>query len=228
MSRLIACGCSFTYGHGLRDCRYDGINYTDMTQIQTPSHLAWPQIAANKLGIECVNLSRCGESNRYIAYALTQFEFQPDDIVVPMWTHFTRRSLIQENGVSVPLGNWQVCTDQNIESMEDSPKRAATAYYKYMHNPVDAGFENLIYINFVNLFIRNKNLQLVHACTRRGSEFREAITSEVVYQTPWNQVYADLIFDDHFELGQADDGHPNEESHQSFGARLAKFIKNHA
>ena len=123
------------------------------------------------------------------------------------------------------MGNRQVEDAQNLDQIEKEDHRISTAYYKYIHNDLDAGFENLVYINFIDLFVRSKGLKIVNTCTRRGSEFREAITSEIVYTTAWNQVYADLTFDDYLDFGTEDDGHPNVESHQSFAGRLVDHIK---
>ncbi len=227
MSRLVACGCSFTFGHGLPDCRYDGVKYNDPKQVEFPSEMAWPQVAARIMGIECVNLSRCGESNRYIAQKLVEFEYQPGDIVVPMWTHFSRRSLIrEEDGTILPLINWQAQDVTDIASIERQQDRASTAYYNFLYNEVDAAFDNLVYINFVDFFVKSKGLQIIHTCNRRGSEYREAITSPIVYETPWNRIVADLTFDDYVDLGVEEDGHPNVISHESFASRLVEHIKN--
>lgn len=225
MSRLVVCGCSYTYGHGLPDCRFDGVKYTDMNQIATASKLCWGQVAADTLGMEYVNLSSLGESNRYIAYKLSEFKYQPGDIVVPMWTHFSRRSWINAENVSLPLGSWQSLDTDDVDLIDDQQTSVSTAYYRYMYNDLDAVFENLVYINFVNLFVKNLGLRIINTCTHKGTAFREYITSKIVYRVPWNQVDAELVFTDYTDLGVEYDGHPNTESHRSFALRLVNHIK---
>jgi hypothetical protein len=49
--RLIAFGCSNTYGEGLEDCWIPEFR----KHGPKPSKVAWPQILADKMGRECVN-----------------------------------------------------------------------------------------------------------------------------------------------------------------------------
>lgn len=85
MSRLIAFGCSYTYGHGLVDCHIDPDK-----PGPTHSKLAWPSLLANMLNVELVNCSNPGASNLNILWKLLNFDFQQDDMCVVMWTHFGR------------------------------------------------------------------------------------------------------------------------------------------
>lgn len=84
MARLVAFGCSFTYGHGLPDCAIGPHAGT------TPSQHAWPALLADKLGRSVVNMSKPGAGNTEILWKLINFDFEPDDLCVIMWSYFTR------------------------------------------------------------------------------------------------------------------------------------------
>ena len=57
--RLITFGCSNTYGHGLPDC-----HVPPNEAGPNPSKVAWPQLLADRRGLECVNLGQPGGSNK--------------------------------------------------------------------------------------------------------------------------------------------------------------------
>lgn len=84
MSRLVAFGCSYTYGHGLPDCAV-GDNAGP-----EPSKFAWPSLLAEKLDRSVVNMSNPGASNTEMLWKLINFDFQPDDICIIIWSYFTR------------------------------------------------------------------------------------------------------------------------------------------
>lgn len=83
MSRLIAFGCSHTYGMGLEDSFVKEELFKPHTN---PSKHAWPNLLAKKLGYECINLSIPGGSNLEILYSIMEFKFHADDKVVVGWT----------------------------------------------------------------------------------------------------------------------------------------------
>lgn len=116
MNRLVAFGCSFTYGHGLADCHVDP-NYPG----PEPSKLAWPSILSDLLKLQVINRSRPGASNLHILWNLLNFEFKKDDTCFILWTYFHRyiysilnedpsKSLWDEGGLK---GMQKAQTDEN-------------------------------------------------------------------------------------------------------------------
>lgn len=99
MTRLVAFGCSLTYGHGLPDCAVGSGAGLE------PSSFAWPKLLADKLNATSVNMSQPGSGNTEILWRLLNFNFQPDDICVIMWSYFIRaeyyRYLYDGNGVRI-------------------------------------------------------------------------------------------------------------------------------
>lgn len=100
--RLIAFGCSHTYGVGLKDCWLDIGGPGDLP----PSKLAWPQLMANKLNIECINASKWGSSNREIWHRIINFDFKSDDIIIAQWTYPNRDCIIRQDGTIEQLATW--------------------------------------------------------------------------------------------------------------------------
>jgi hypothetical protein len=91
--RIIAFGCSYTYGHGLTDC----LENDKITQGPEPSKLAFPSLLAKQLNCETVNLGKSGNSNKEIWHDILTFKFQENDIAVITWTYFSRFCIIKSN-----------------------------------------------------------------------------------------------------------------------------------
>lgn len=88
MSRIVAFGCSYTFGTGLKDCINDKVDETT-----THSKFSYPTLVANKLGYACHNLSCPGYSNYEILLSILNFDFQKTDTVSVMWS-FAQRDMV--------------------------------------------------------------------------------------------------------------------------------------
>ena len=86
MNRLIAFGCSYTYGHGLQDCIADNGSGAG----RYPSKFAWPQLVANVANLECINKSAPGSSNQEILWQIERFNFEVNDTVIIHWSFCNR------------------------------------------------------------------------------------------------------------------------------------------
>lgn len=84
MPRLVTFGCSYTFGDGLPDV------YPPKIEDQAPSNFAWPKILADKLGYVCLNRGVPGSGNLEILLRVFKESYEPTDIVVIGWSHFTR------------------------------------------------------------------------------------------------------------------------------------------
>ena len=67
MNRLIAFGCSNTFGQALEDCW----DYEKNDVGEYPSKLAWPSVLSKKLDLECHNHALPGASNKLIMNQIT-------------------------------------------------------------------------------------------------------------------------------------------------------------
>jgi len=99
--RIVAFGCSYTYGQGLIDCHLD-----NNTPGLKHSEFSWPSILAKKLNCDCINLSHPGYGNGAILNSILNFEFLQDDIICVMWSFKNRDILFTYDGKNKNLGRW--------------------------------------------------------------------------------------------------------------------------
>jgi hypothetical protein len=121
--RLIAFGDSHTYGGELPGGSGSGhagnFGYTE------PSPVAWPQLVANHLDCECVNIAQPGYSNKEILMRVLKFQFQPMDHVIILWTHVSRDIIFTHNGNDVKV---------SASRLNENPK---VKYYYMAHGDHD-------------------------------------------------------------------------------------------
>lgn len=130
--RLVAFGCSLTYGDELSDC----VNKTCGESL--PSEYAWPSILAKDIDRECVNMGYMGASNSMIVRLVSRYLYdrnnlmeydwinQPkryaarvkeDDIVVIQWTAFDRMEFFDE---SIDTNKWSKYRQIHPHQMNNS------------------------------------------------------------------------------------------------------------
>lgn len=144
MSRLIAFGDSFTFGHYLPDCD------------EQPSMLAWPQLLGDKLGLEVVNQSSPGASNNEILFTILNFKFQPTDLVVVGWT-FVHRDLLYKKSFFGKLFNKDEHRRVSIHDNDDISKK-----WQEVHTDYDRRIRTGLLIEHADLYLRSLNLRHYH------------------------------------------------------------------
>lgn len=82
MLRLVTFGCSYTVGVGLPDTWPDRKNEI--------SKLSWPYRLGQLLSLDVDNQAVAGSGNAEIFNKILNYNFQPTDLVVIMWSHFIR------------------------------------------------------------------------------------------------------------------------------------------
>ena len=212
-NRLQFFGCSFTYGHGLSDCFHIENSIDPSKDNYTPpSKFAWPTRLAENLSIQHNNNSQPGASNKYILYKILEADVSSSDIVAIMWTSFIRHSVIidKQNHMISP---W--CKNDI----------AATSYYSFLYSEEDSEFMNVQYMNYANLYLKNKGCKVLNFCFFNDMEKKS--TQSKLNNYNWNNVSIDLVFDDFIQHGLSEDGyHPSESAHEAFSNRSSKYIKN--
>jgi hypothetical protein len=136
--RIIAFGCSYTYGHGLNDCLDD-----NGQPGPTASKLAFPSIVAKKLDFECVNLGKSGNSNKEIWNDVLNFKFQKNDIAIITWTYYGRFCIIKSDSI------------RRINPWKDEEK----LYYMNYSNRHDMILDFHCRSNHVNLYLNSIGIQ---------------------------------------------------------------------
>jgi len=235
MSRVVAFGCSFTYGHGLRDCLGQ-----DNHPSPVPSRFAYPQVYANKTNRKCLNCSWPGASNKHIAKRAVEFAYNENDTVLIMWTYFDRNSLFTEQkDFPIDFSAWQA--DDNllsnaIEDTEESQKQSilAKAFYSHFWTEYDVAFSNLMLINSVDHIVRSQltDGQLIHLSVPSiidsdNADCLSAITQSEKSQNifKWNTVTPINSFDAYHNNDKAnDDWHPGQKAHSVLADTLVNYI----
>lgn len=199
MSRLIAFGCSYTYGEGLDDC------WTGEEHGPNPSKLAWPSLIADKLNLEVYNHGKPGTSNKHIWYEILNYDFHRDDTVIILWTHFNRSCVIRDDGTTKRL----LPGDTAIK-----PSRFTKNYYLEYWTATDALLDSFNRINYIDYYLKSKGIAVYH------------FTVEIDYKIPsWSK--ANLISVPFFwhRLDRALDGvHPGIKSHKKMVKTMLKHI----
>jgi len=145
MSRLITFGCSVTYGHGLSDC-LEELNRPG----PEPSKQAWPNLLATRLNKKLINTSTPGASNLEILFHILNFPFDPDDLIVILWTYPSRDMIFsvptkEYRFPYIPLGVWH---DSNLAKS-----------WLATHTDHDLIIRSWLSINHGELYLNNNNLR---------------------------------------------------------------------
>jgi len=140
MTRLIAFGCSMTYGHCL------------------PSRdLAWPSQLSRVLGLDCVNMSRVGSSNKQIWHDLINFDFQEDDIVFVLWSYPSRSCVLKNKKESINIGHWLI---------EES--QLSKTFYENFYTKYDMETQSKLFVSHANLFLAGKKITIYNLCIEKS------------------------------------------------------------
>lgn len=103
IKNLVTFGCSLTYGHGLKDCFEPISNGAGIV----PSKFAWPQLLADTLKLNCVNLSSAGSGNSEILYNILDYTFSKEDLVVVFWSYSGRDIVFTDQGDMTRIAHFE-------------------------------------------------------------------------------------------------------------------------
>ncbi len=216
MTRLVAFGCSHTYGQALPDV-WDHENNKDIwlesdRDKLISSKYAWPQILANKLNIKCDNNGRPGASNKEIWWNIVNYDFQKTDVVIILW--------------SFPYGRHAIITKKELEYFNINEnktfegKQKCNIYFKYIYDEHDATLDSYLRINHIEMFLKD-NIKLIK------HYYPGLVTEYDLFKPSWNKVnilekFPGPIYD----KDRAFDGcHPGPESHKAFAMAVYDEIK---
>lgn len=143
--RLIAFGCSNTFGKNLDD---------NFPLNEFPSNLAWPTILSDLFGVELINNGKSGASNKEILYTILNFDFKSNDIVFVLWTHADRHCIIHNKDEIERLGVWWA------NSLGKERKKNKT-FFKIIHNEYDQKIQNFFFYNLASYYMHCKEINHV-------------------------------------------------------------------
>lgn len=208
--RLIAFGCSFTYGHGLEDCFIP----PDRAG-QFPSAYAWPVLLSRRLFRFCVNKSYPGNSNKAIWWNIVNFEYEPEDIVVVLWSLPTRDCVIEQDSTHPrSLRSLFPLYDHHTNGKH---------YRKWLFNDnafseLDFKIESHLSISHADAYLKSKNIKVYHLLHRKENydPFPKWQTTKFETREFYGETWSDLGLDGN---------HPGPKSHKQLADDLYKIIQ---
>lgn len=192
MKKLVALGCSNTYGDGLPDAGSfpDGI-----------SKLAWPNVLAKQLNVECENLGVPGNSNIQILRKLIEYPFTGNEVVAILWTYFNREHRFNKDGSSFPL-----------HSFNSKEYKEWILTYDHYH----FSWKSWLHVHHADLILTSKNILHVHW-----------VPDMYDFGKPKELDVNNLIYDNISFVDYALDGaHPGIQTHKNIAERFYKRLTN--
>lgn len=160
MSRVIFFGCSNTYGTGLPDCWPD---------LSKPSNMGWPNILANSLNREYVNMAMPSSSNKRIWHTINSFKFKEDDVVIILWSYINRTCILKhplfkspgsKDYVNLLPGLINLLDDDTDLSRERNlNENLSTIYYKNFYTYYDSFTMTTLFVRDVNNLLKKNNIK---------------------------------------------------------------------
>ena len=127
-NRLVTFGCSLTYGQALDDRHKE----------------SWPAQLGQLMNLPVANHGVPGASTKHIWWNAVNFEFDPNDCLVFLWTHRDRWCMIKTHQID-PLNHWE--TDHNEKSK---------IWYKHFHDDFDMSTMYFALVNHANFYLQSK------------------------------------------------------------------------
>ena len=143
MNRLVAFGCSLTFGIGLPDT-------WPYREKYVASSLAWPNILGNKLNLETINKGIPAAGQTEILNTILNFDFHDNDTCVIMWSYFDRLDFYK-------------FTEPNF-GHRIGPRHKSYRKILLMSDTyqIDVARRNWLVMQHCMLYLRNKKIKAVH------------------------------------------------------------------
>lgn len=201
MNRLIAFGCSLTFGHGLPDCHIPPNHPKN-----SPSKYAWPAILASQLNRKCVNMANPGASNKRIWKTIIDFDYKPTDIVFILWSYPERSAILNKNSIQ-NLGPW----------MDDTVSKS---YYENSYTDYDALVQSQLFISHANSFFKENNITVYNLIVNKCLKHIFTLRGTTVPHVP---LYLYNDFQNYYPKA-LDNNHPGEECQIAFADSILTYI----
>ena len=214
MSRLVAFGCSNTYGEGLEDCWILSPSGSNMRDGPNPSKFAWPMVLANIMDLECVNLSVPAASNKWICNKMLDTKLSNTDTVVFMWSYFNRTCFFQDDNTYRRL----MAQDITNNNKSASDKKYTKRFYKQFSTETDLLIETFMKINFAKLFLDTHGIKNYHfTCDNRLLQMAPPV---------WNCANVTIPDGSKHNVDVAlDNQHPGPMSHSIIASQIHNYIQ---
>lgn len=149
--KLFAFGCSMTRGDALDDIWDHELKQTNPDA--GPSKFAWPQVLADNMNLECVNLGVSGSSNKHIWYNIVTTKMSPGDKIFVQWTSPNRWCVID---TEVKLINaFRIQSDHKYSQESD-------AFYHNLYSEIDMDWDLNLRMSHADYHARSLGVEIYH------------------------------------------------------------------
>jgi len=183
MTRVITFGCSNTFGVALPDVW----NYAKKQAItdRGPSKYAWPQLLANKLNSECINLGIPGASNKQIWHTIITTTFHQTDIVIVLWSWYDRWCVLDKK-----QNNYEITQFHPYQKFE-----TGEVFFKYLHTTYDMVLDFYLRCNHIETFLKDK-VKII----KQGAQEHGRIRKDVEYNEEEQKAKKRLMYDSNIHV----------------------------
>ena len=159
-NRLVAFGCSHTYGHGLSDCYKHSNQFLEDYRHpgDSVSQHAWPSQLAKIMKIASVDNNGCpGASNKEIWKRIIDFKFKKDDIVFINWTHIERFCFFKDTADDTGS-----CWNETNAIHLGSDSKLAKWYFKNAYSDTDGLIDLFLRIDHARRYLDDIKVKHFH------------------------------------------------------------------
>jgi hypothetical protein len=188
-SRVVAIGCSYTYGAEALEA---GVTNEQCLTV------AWPRVLADRLSVPVINLAISGASNDWIYYTLTNWMAQhpqlvEDSLIIVQWSFLTRvltfkpgdaTYYVDINPLSLDLDNRYLRPVAKQSTWQDNfwPRTLTSIYVDYLATDPR---------NYLNCM--TNSLTLKSACASMGADF-EYFSVQPLDKQSWSPISSDFTW----------------------------------
>tara|TARA_A100001388_G_C28666141_1_gene449220 strand:- start:294 stop:950 length:657 start_codon:yes stop_codon:yes gene_type:complete len=151
IKRIMAFGCSITYGEGLIDC----LDSNNM-RPPYPSEYAWPACLGKTFDCPVQNLGHPGTSNKNICNQILQQRYKKDDVAIILWTDFARTTFYTDET------RWIDIQPSSTLLQKPWKRKIAKSFYKTLYFDINQNIESYSAINFAKLYLDEKGVKNYH------------------------------------------------------------------
>ena len=156
LSRIVAFGCSFTFGMSLPDIHPKNMH---------SSKYSWPNQLAKLANCSVDNTGRLGASNKHILYNILNYEFRPGDVVVTCWTYTDRWCVVTKDRVML-VSPWY----ENWKAEKPDLYKRSDAFYKHIYDEHDMQLESVNNIMLADYVLETKKIKHYHVLAPKKSD----------------------------------------------------------
>ena len=181
-----------------------------------PSKHAWGNIVASEFGLNHINQSAAGASNRHILYSILNCNFV-NDVVCILWSHTHRHSRFVNDTEHENWGPFAVNTS-----------KPAKLWWKHCYTSYDSVLDTAQCIHHAMLYLNSKKIPNYHMLqTKQGKDTFKGFSKKRIGYILDSKVQ-NVFFDQYrfIEPFALDNSHAGVQAHKEYGQAVFKSIVN--